>query len=102
MDPLSAHSATPLLYVDCEGLEGGEREPIGAKLRKERLRALSMQDLDDDDERLFRSRYACSERELLWAKSIETKGREFIVTNLYPRILYTFSDVIVFVLKNPR
>ncbi|KAL2679358.1 hypothetical protein Neosp_010132 [[Neocosmospora] mangrovei] len=28
--------------------------------------------------------------------------REFSVTQLYPRLLYTFSDVVVFVLRNPR
>ncbi|UPX14192.1 uncharacterized protein EKO05_0004682 [Ascochyta rabiei] len=43
-----------------------------------------------------------SERELGWADTNSLRSREFAVTNLYPRLLYTFSDVIVFVLKNPR
>ncbi|KAI4641434.1 uncharacterized protein J4E78_010406 [Alternaria triticimaculans] len=29
-DPMSTDSRTPLLYADCEGLEGGENPPIGA------------------------------------------------------------------------
>src|ERR1700712_1172075 len=32
-DPPTAYSQTPLLYADCEGLEGGEREPLGLSLR---------------------------------------------------------------------
>lgn len=30
------------------------------------------------------------------------RKREFAVSQLYPRVLYTFSDVVVFVLRNPR
>lgn len=43
-----------------------------------------------------------SEREIKWATTSETQSRQFWVTQLYPRLLYTFSDVIVFVLRNPR
>jgi hypothetical protein len=39
MDPLSAMSDTPILYADCEGLEGGEREPLGAKFKSKRTLA---------------------------------------------------------------
>ncbi|KAI9741336.1 MAG: hypothetical protein M1834_003053 [Cirrosporium novae-zelandiae] len=53
-DPETFESENPMLYSDCEGLDGGEREPMGAKSRG-----------------------------LKW-------------------LLYTFSDVIVYVLKNPR
>lgn len=38
----------------------------------------------------------------MWADTPQTQKREFAVGNLYPRILYTFSDVVVFVLRNPR
>lgn len=43
-----------------------------------------------------------SERDIVWAVTPETKKREYAVTQLYPRLLYTFSDVVVFVLRNPR
>jgi hypothetical protein len=43
-----------------------------------------------------------SKRELVWADSISLRKRQFAVTNMYPRLLYTFSDVIVFILKTSR
>lgn len=47
--------------------------------------------------------YKTSEsRRISWAKTPNTKKREYAVAQLYPRILYTFSDVVVFVLRNPR
>lgn len=41
-------------------------------------------------------------RRITWAKTPNTRKREFAVAQLYPRILYTFSDVVVFVLRSPR
>lgn len=96
MDPRTAESQGPLLYADCEGLEGGEREPLGAKFRKKRQRDA------DQKEDSRKSSKIISERELRWANGPLQRSREFAVTNLYPRLLYTFSDVIVFVLRNPR
>lgn len=96
MDPRTADSQGPLLYADCEGLEGGEREPLGAKFRKKRQKDV------DPKEKALKSSRIISERELRWANGPLERSREFAVTNLYPRLLYTFSDVIVFVLRNPR
>jgi energy-coupling factor transporter ATP-binding protein EcfA2 len=97
LDPRSAHSHDPMLFADCEGLEGGEREPMGVKLRKKwRVN----QEKGEGESR--KSTKVCSERELMWANGPRERSREFAVTNLYPRLLYTFSDVIVFVLRNPR
>jgi hypothetical protein len=88
-----------MLYADCEGLEGGEREPLGSRYRQPR------QDVNDPRTALGPSlplgRYG-SERELVWADTPLRRSRQFAVTHLYPRLLYTFSDTIVFVLKNPR
>ena len=97
LDPRTALTDAPFLWADCEGLEGGEREPLGAKFKKNRLANAETIPYPD----LGSARYS-SERELIWANSSETKSREFAVAQLYPRILYTFSDVIVFVLRNPR
>lgn len=43
-----------------------------------------------------------AEREILWATTPEKLARKYLVEHLYPRLLYTFSDVIVFVVKNAR
>lgn len=98
LDPdsaMAAGSQAPLLFADCEGLEGGERDPIGAKLKKKLERA------SGTGHRKQRLRHT-SERELTWANTDKKRSRDFAVAHLYPRLLYTFSDVIVFVLKNPR
>lgn len=56
----------------------------------------------DSFERKVENIHHTSEREILWADTNEKRSREFMATHLYPRLLYTFSDVVVFVLNNPR
>ncbi|KAF2230441.1 hypothetical protein EV356DRAFT_536374 [Viridothelium virens] len=99
-EPRTAYSAEPILFADCEGLEGGEREPINTKLRRKRRGNR----LSNTEASVRQSRAArlLSERRLAWADTTKINSREYAVTNLYPRILYTFSDVIVFVLRNPK
>ena len=99
-DPLSSRSNNPILYADCEGLEGGEREPLGARLRRKdkTSRVGRVGSLERKRKRIHHT----SEREITWANTNAKQSREFAVTHLYPRLLYTFSDVVVFVLKNPR
>jgi len=41
-------------------------------------------------------------RPIHWIDAPEKDKREFAVSQFYPRILYTFSDVIVFILQNTR
>jgi energy-coupling factor transporter ATP-binding protein EcfA2 len=98
-DPGTMASDTPLLFADCEGLEGGEREPVGSRYRKIRVQSGRLA------ERVAyptpRAQYS-SERQIVWADTPARRTRQFAVTHLYPRLLYTFSDTIVFVLKNPR
>lgn len=91
-DPVTATLEAPLLYADCEGLLGGEREPISSKLKRSLQKTEKVDPLPNP----------VSERELAWADSSSVRSRQFAVTHLFPRLLYTFSDVIVFVLKNPR
>ena len=100
MDPHTVCDPAPLLLADCEGLEGGEREPIGAKVK--RIGRSNNPAEMDITGRLSRAIKILSERNLSWADEPSTRSRNFAVENLYPRLLYTFSDVIVFVLKNPR
>lgn len=95
-DPHTILTDKPLLYADCEGLEGGESPPKNLRARA----------LGDDGLRKFENRCRKSNkvsRKLSWALGDKEKSkREFAVTELYPKVLYTFSDVVVFVLRNPK
>ena len=99
-DPETSTLNTPLLYADCEGLEGGEREPLGAR-SKRKDKPSRVGRIGSFEKRVQRIHHT-SEREITWADTSAKRSRQFAVTHLYPRLLYTFSDVVVFVLKNPR
>ncbi|EMD00681.1 hypothetical protein BAUCODRAFT_59422, partial [Baudoinia panamericana UAMH 10762] len=92
-DPSTHAEQLPLLYADCEGFEGGERMPLGARSRR---RARS-----DPKEDILKLSNVHS-RLIEWANTEESKQREYAVTALYPRLLYTFSDCVVFVLRNAK
>jgi hypothetical protein len=96
-DVASAKTSIPLLYADCEGLDGGEREPEAATIGRSKDNRDSMSAEDPIEESQF-----FQEREITWCDSDEKRTREFAVTQLYPRILFAFSDVIVFVHRNAR
>ena len=98
-DPETVTSDSPLLFADCEGLEGGEREPVGFRYRKIRVQSGRLPERAPYPSP--RAQYS-SERQIVWADTPLRRTRQFAVTHLYPRLLYTFSDTIVFVLKNPR
>ncbi|OTA77343.1 hypothetical protein M434DRAFT_402358 [Hypoxylon sp. CO27-5] len=109
-DPSTLFTDTPLLFIDCEGLNGGEAMPKA-------LRYFQQDTNREGNIGCRNSEYACpsqarinklppsrysSQRYITWANSPQTQKREYTVSQLYPRILYTFSDVVVFVLRNPR
>lgn len=103
-DPESSTLDHPLLYVDCEGLEGGERDPFAATVKSRNRNANqdhNAKKRTDSFTKRLRKRHHSSQREICWA-SPEKSSRQFLVTNLYPRVLYTFSDVVVFVLKEEK
>ncbi|KAK5175711.1 uncharacterized protein LTR77_000850 [Saxophila tyrrhenica] len=93
-DPATHSEQLPILYADCEGFEGGERTPLGARSRR---RAKS--DPSRDEPSKLAHVHA---RPIQWANTEESRQREYAVTALYPRLLYTFSDCVVFVLRNPK
>ena len=99
-DPETFKSDSPILYADCEGLKGGEREPLGAR-RKRKDKPSKIGRVDSFEKKVQKIQHT-SEREITWADTNAKRSREFAVTHLYPRLLYTFSDVVVFVIKNPR
>jgi len=92
-DPDTYYTNIPLLYADCEGLDAGEELPLGAIER--RMTPLA-------SERSMSRLTPGRTRQLDWAKTPDCQTREFVVAQLYPRILYTFSDVVVFVLRNAK
>ena len=93
-DPSTHAEQLPILYADCEGFEGGERLPLGAKARRR---------ANSDPQRREASKLGnVHSRPIEWANTEEQRQREYAVTALYPRLLYTFSDCVVFVLRNPK
>ncbi|KAI2617824.1 hypothetical protein GGR54DRAFT_607089 [Hypoxylon sp. NC1633] len=109
-EPSTFFTNTPILFVDCEGLNGGEATPKALRGlhhdRSRRTRSVpktseSSSLFQGDMKKLLRSRHS-SQRYITWANSPQTQKREYTVSQLYPRILYTFSDAVVFVLRNPR
>jgi hypothetical protein len=96
-DPKTFVLPTPILYADCEGLEGGGRDPISSKFKKNAM--FSRIGRASSFKKTARKTQHTSEREIQWVTTAQKRSREYAVTNLYPRLLYTFSDV-VFVLKN--
>ncbi|KAI1745919.1 hypothetical protein F4680DRAFT_442191 [Xylaria scruposa] len=86
-NPSTLDAVNPLLFVDCEGLSGSEAAP--KQLRQ------------SPSSRHHQRRYAATRR-IEWAQTPQMQKREYVVSQLYPRILYTFSDCVIFVLRNPR
>lgn len=96
-DPHTISTDTPLLYADCEGLEGGESPPKTEVYKK--------QDRSPESGPRKRDKKKNNKvsRKISWAMGDKEKSkREYAVTELYPKVLYTFSDVVVFVLHNPK
>ncbi|KAI9764589.1 MAG: hypothetical protein M1840_008318 [Geoglossum simile] len=88
----------PILYADCEGLDDGEGVPLsiqaGGMDRQTRLAGLG----GGTTLHQKLKRVESTERQIVWA----TSSRSDVVTRLYPQLLYTFSDVIVLVVRNVR
>ncbi|KAH0558950.1 hypothetical protein GP486_004425 [Trichoglossum hirsutum] len=93
-DPTTFEGDFPIFYADSEGLEGGEMLPMSERLR-------GAVGADRAGGRAKKAHYS-SERPITWATTGDKQSRQYAVANLYPRLFYTFSDVVVFVLDNPR
>jgi hypothetical protein len=89
-DPDTFYESSPLLYADCEGLDAGEAAPMAITRERDRQ--------DSRRHNISGGRI----RRLDWAENNDKRGRSYIVQELYPRLLYTFSDVVVFVLRNAK
>ena len=111
-DPETYFSPSPILYADCEGMKGGESQPIaklvsdGAHHKKSGAPINPPRDVTETYGPIDKLIHG-TKRFIEWFKqdAADTEKRirrEFAVTEMYPRILYAFSDVIVFVLRNAR
>lgn len=113
-DPGTYRTQFPKLYADCEGMDGGEKVPMGARYKhnefsspahphKLRARSGSATSISTYGlPRKLRKLNKAVKREIQWADTPERCKREFAVSHLYPRLLYAFSDIVVFVLRNDR
>ena len=106
-DPETWMTKSPVLYADCEGLEGGESAPraeaIKSQDRLSGIDQLRKTPLGASTRKRHHKRGFGAPRNLPWATGDREKSkREYAVTELYPRLLYTFSDVVVFVLRNAK
>ncbi|KAL8777571.1 MAG: hypothetical protein Q9213_007807 [Squamulea squamosa] len=106
-DPDSYLSDTPILYADCEGLEGGESIPKAEAYRAQDTSVTPYTQRSSSSEPRSRKKLHKKgnrvARNLKWAHGDKEKSkREYAVTELYPKLLYTFSDVVVFVLRNSK
>jgi hypothetical protein len=100
LDPATFLSEAPILYADSEGLGGGERQPLATASRARRD-SHATDEFSDDDSLSFQNRFS-SRREIQWAETAEQRTRSFAASRFYPRLLFTFSDTVVFVHKNSR
>jgi hypothetical protein len=100
-DPYTFGTVRPILYGDCEGLDGGNNPAVGSLSKKlADIRKKLPQEAShnaDDDWRVPHYRT----RDLEFAPG-EDRTQQWIVNNLYPTILFTYSDVVCFVTKNTR
>lgn len=104
-DPKTYLGQYPMLYADCEGLEGGESMPMSVQYCNSTTTPNRKRtDSNPEHRKLHKIAKVArgTQRDITWANSPEKQKRQYAVTELYPRLLYTFSDVIVFVLRNPK
>ncbi|KAK4198920.1 putative lysophospholipase-like protein [Triangularia verruculosa] len=100
LDPKTEKTPRPILFADCEGLNGGDSDPFTAQFKRK-------WDTEDEetaraDGAFFKEQKVVCEYDLVWSTLAGSRSRGFAVGHLYPRLLYAFSDVIVFVLRNSR
>ena len=101
-DPKTQWTQFPRLYVDCEGLQGGENMPMANQVMMEAKKKVES-DFESHYHRKIRDNAQGARiRKLGFAKDDVQRTREYTVQELYPRLLYTFSHVVVFVLYNER
>ena len=112
-DPGTYSTQNPILYADCEGADQGGSVPRGAMFKHTNVGPSPGQISTPNEttkstgglaapHEMSVSSKGSVRRAIHWAVSPEKNTRDFVVQNLYSRILYAFSDIIVFVVRNHR
>jgi hypothetical protein len=89
-----------MFYADCEGLQGGDSDPLSQRSTRPsatRSKSGHIQQANAGPSTGLIERFVKGRLRQLGL--LGKRGRQYIVENLYSRVLYTFSDVIVFVLS---
>ncbi|KAK3328585.1 acyl transferase/acyl hydrolase/lysophospholipase [Cercophora scortea] len=99
-DPETAKTNRPILFADCEGLGGSEPQATKSRKTRQWLKTDKGEATGAPPSKPLEDRRALSERPLKWEKKDgeDRWSREYFVRHLYPRLLYTFSDAVVYVL----
>ena len=90
-DPATRMTTRPLLFADCEGLNGGTKDPQAV---------VSVTGAGRNLRRAFRRMR--NRRLKIVCMKADQRSRAWIVKDLYPRILFTFSDLVCYVTRNLR
>ena len=101
-DPETQWTQFPRLYVACEGLQGGENVPMANQAMMEAKKKVDGGSESHYHRKMRDNAQGARIRKLGFAKDDVQRTREYTVQELYPRLLYTFSHVVVFVLYNER
>lgn len=107
-DPIGdrATPETPLLFADCEGFEGADRSSA-ARIVAQATEALAAGEPQWNEEVrrwvniLVRSTLRTFKRPLSWSQSVNGHRQEAL-KQLFPRLLYNVSDVVVYVMTKPE
>ncbi len=105
LSPATSSEDHVTLYADCEGFEGAERRPT-AVTAASGVMSPAKKATPARSNRLHRIKQG-TKHALKWASREhenfeEVSKRGYTVAEMYPRIFYAFSDVIVWVLETPR
>lgn len=89
----------PMLYADCEGFGGGQQDPVATRIGLQDFDPLgASEQLNKKIQPFLEGVDRYTPREITWADC----ERQSVVESLYPRLFYSFSDVVVFVHENAR
>ncbi|KAI0423414.1 hypothetical protein F5Y09DRAFT_357001 [Xylaria sp. FL1042] len=127
-DPKTIHTEYPCFFVDCEGFSGTDK-PVSRQLLEQAQQPLASQASTDVISKKTNITKAIAEHaltvsnrvDLKWGRlfsvvgentgplvhtkghtTVDPKTRSIVVKSLYPRLLYSFSDVVCFVTNNSR
>lgn len=106
LSPGSTRADHVILCADCEGFEGAERNPVAVSSVISPAHRSGYENSPSTKRHLHKIAQG-TKRALKWAsreqKDFErVSKRGYTVAQMYPRIFYAFSDVIVWVLETPR